>query len=391
MLEQFEFEIPTKVCFGKGVIDKASAKLRGFGKKCFLVTGRTSAEKYGYLKKMIGQLDNAGIKYVHCNKISPNPKSTECDKAGEVIRKEKCDFVLALGGGSVMDAAKAIAMLAVNDGPIWDYVYKGPGKKFKSFNNALPIVMVPTFAATGSEMNQGAVISDPQTSGKTPFFGHALYPKLTIIDPELTYTVPYHATVDGAVDIICHVMEMYLSKTDDDYLQDQLSIAIVKIVKRSLDILKTDLKNYEARAQFFWAASLALSGITTVGGHGAWPMHAVEHVLSGHCDKLAHGRGLATIFLKILEVNKDKNAEKIISLSRQVFEKDYRDVDAAIKVWIEWFNSHETGGSLADFIDQDKIEEMAEQVLQFSGTPDFLPNIQPFYKDDLVVFIKSLI
>jgi alcohol dehydrogenase YqhD (iron-dependent ADH family) len=391
MLPYFEWQNPVKVVFGSGVLNKVGKNVKEFGKKCFLVTGRSSAEKQGYLKIVTDQLSEAGIEYVHFNKISPNPKTTEIAEAVEIVRQEKCEFVLALGGGSVMDASKAIVMMAINEGEIWEYIYKGPGSKFKHFNKALPIVMVPTLAATGSELNCGAVISNPETNEKAPFFGEAVYPKLSIIDPDTTKSLPMETTVDGAVDIICHVLEMYLSNAEDDYLQNQLSIAIVKTVKRSLDILKTDPENMEARAQMFWSSSLALSGITTSGAHGVFPMHEIEHVLSGHNTNLAHGRGLATIFLKKLEYDKEAISEKLVHLAKMVFEEDCQNADKGISKWVNWFKVHNTGGSLKEYIGAENIEKLAEQILRFSGTPDFLPNVKPFKKDDLSIFLQKLL
>ena len=390
MLPQFEFSLPTTILFGNGMLQKAGENLKALGKSCFLVTGRHSVDKAGYLKTLTDQLDANKITYVHFNKISPNPKSTEVDTAAEMIRAGKFDMVVALGGGSVMDASKAIAMLAKNPGNIWDYMYKGPGKKFKRFNTALPIVMIPTLAATGSEVNSGAVISNPETKEKSVFFGEALYPTASIIDPQLTWSVPYNSTVDGAVDIICHVLEMYLSTNEDDFLQDQLALAIIKTTKRCLDIIKNDLKNSEARAQMFWASSLALSGFVNDGRHGNFPMHAIEHALSGHCDKLSHGRGLGTILIQTLEFDKGALPDKLKDLSRYVFDKDVPTVDAAIKLWKEWLTYHGTGNSLKEYIGDIAPRVLAEQILCFSGTPDFLPNVRNFTKNDLVEFIKMI-
>ncbi|MBU0580912.1 MAG: iron-containing alcohol dehydrogenase [Candidatus Margulisbacteria bacterium] len=290
-----------------------------------------------------------------------------------------------------MDAAKAIALLAKNTGKIWEYVYKGPGQKYKKFNKALPLIMVPTLAATGSELNSGAVISNPETREKTVLFGADLYPKITIIDPGLTKSVPYTSTVDGAVDIIVHVLEMYLSTKDVDYLQDQLALALTKTVKKNLDILKVDLANSAARAEIFWAAALALSGIVNKGRSGEFPMHDIEHVLSGFCDNLAHGRGLAKIFLEMLNYEQKEIPGKIINLSKNVFEQQINNATEAIKKWQEWFAFHETGDSLKEYIGDIPVEKIADKILQFSGTPDFLPNVRIFEKSELINFIQALI
>jgi len=245
-------------------------------------------------------------------------------------------------------------------------------------------IVIPTLAATGSELNSGAVISNAATKEKTPLFNDSLYPKMALIDPQLTVSVPHNVTVDGGVDVICHVLEMYLSTDADDYLQDQLALAITKTVIRALDILKDDLANKEARMQLFWAASLALSGAVNEGRSGEFPMHAIEHVLSAHNDSLAHGRGLATILSQ-----KIKFIEKILPGKYQELADLLGGVDA-YTVWQKWLAKHQTGGSLAEYMQGLDTEKLAEQVLEFSGTPDFLPDIRPLYKADLEKFIGEL-
>lgn len=383
MLDYFEFGLPVKTVFGWGMLDKAGKYIRSSGKNVLIVTGKSSA-KNGYLQRLTAQLAELKITFTIFDKVTPNPKAAEVDAAAKIAVENKCDLIIALGGGSVMDAAKGIAAVAKNGGSVWDYVYKGPGKKMKNFNAALPLIVIPTLAATGSELNSGAVISNTQTKEKTPLFNDTLYPKIAIIDPQLTTSVPYRVTVDGGVDIICHVLEMYLSTDADDYLQDQLALAITKTVIRALDILKNDLTNKEARTQLFWAASLALSGLINEGRSGDFPMHALEHVLSAHNDALAHGRGLATILLQ-----KIKFIEKLLPEKYKELADLLGSGDAYI-LWQKWLSGHQTGGSLAEYMQGLDTAQLAEQILVFSGTPDFLPDIKPLYKADLEEFLENL-
>jgi alcohol dehydrogenase YqhD (iron-dependent ADH family) len=383
MLDFFEFALPVQVVFGWGMLAKAGKYIKPHGKRALIVTGKSSA-KNGYLQKLTAQLDELKIAHAVFDGVTPNPKSTEVDEAAKIAEENKCDLIIALGGGSIMDAAKGVAAVAKNGGGIWDYVYKGPGQKMKSFNVALPLIVIPTLAATGSELNSGAVISNPHTKEKTPFFNEAVYPKVAIIDPQLTVSVPYTSTVDGGIDVICHVLEMYLSTNADDYLQDQLALAITKTVIRALDILKNDPANQEARTQLFWAASLALSGVVNEGRSGEFPMHAIEHVLSAHNDKLAHGRGLATILLQKIKFIEKLLPQKYAELAELLGGGD------AYTLWQKWLATHQTGGGLGEYMQDLAVEKLAEQVLTFSGTPDFLPDIKPLYKKDLIEFIEML-
>jgi alcohol dehydrogenase YqhD (iron-dependent ADH family) len=394
MLNFFEFAMPVQVVFGWGALDRAGKYIKTHGKRALIMTGK-SAAKNGYLSRLTAQLDALKITHTVFDGVTPNPKSTEVDAAARIAVDNKYDVVVALGGGSVMDAAKGVAAVAQNGGSIWDYVYKGPGQKMKSFNAALPLIVIPTLAATGSELNSGAVISNPLTREKTPFFNDAVYPKVAVIDPQLTVSVPYVATVDGGVDIICHVLEMYLSTDTDDYLQDQLALAITKTVLRALDILKNDSGNQEARTQLFWAASLALSGVINEGRSGEFPLHAIEHVLSAHNDSLAHGRGLATILLQKIKFIEKLLPGKYQELGRLVAEvarpfPQGSDRADTYSVWQKWLAAHQTGSGLAEYMQGLDTEKLAGQVLQFSGTPDFLPDIKPLYKADLISFIDSL-
>ncbi|GBR73437.1 butanol dehydrogenase [Candidatus Termititenax aidoneus] len=389
MLDFFEFALPVQVVFGWGMLAKAGKYIKPYGKRALIVTGKSSA-KNGYLQKLTAQLDELKITHTVFDGVTPNPKSTEVDAAAKIAVENKCDLIIALGGGSIMDAAKGVAAVAKNGGGIWDYVYKGPGQKMKSFNAALPLLVIPTLAATGSELNSGAVISNPHTKEKTPFFNEAVYPKAAIIDPQLTVSVPYASTVDGGIDVICHVLEMYLSTEADDYLQDQLALAITKTVIRTLDILQNDPANQEARTQLFWAASLALSGVVNEGRSGEFPMHAIEHVLSAHNDRLAHGRGLATILLQKIKFIKKLLPQKYAELAGLVAEATRSDRGDAYTLWQKWLAAHGAGGSLGEYLQGLDREKLAEQVLTFSGTPDFLPDIKPLYKKDLIEFIQML-
>lgn len=340
-MQDFIFQLPTKIVFGKDSFLDIAKHLRGFGKKAFIIIGQGSVEKNGYLASLEKNLQKISVDYFIFSGIEANPSDQTIDKAAEIIREYKPKFVIALGGGSVMDASKCIAMLAVNDGKIWDYAYKGITEKMQRFNKALPLVCIPTLSATGSEADRYAVVSNYQKQEKCTVFGDALFPRLTIIDPVLKTTVPKRQTIDGCIDIIAHVLEDYLSSNENTKLQDRFSLAIVKTVMDFLPPLLKDLSNIEARSQIAWASTIALSGFLA-GRDGQWPLHAIEHAISAIDPKISHGSGLASIITAVLEFDLPHNTEKIAYLGEYLFDlkskKDIqekaRDSIFAFKAWL---------------------------------------------------------
>ncbi len=205
-MQNFTFYLPTKIIFGPGELEKIGIEAKPYGEKALIVTGKRSSSEFGIINRVTDYLEKEGIAAVVFDKIESNPRASTIDEAGELARKNKCDFIIGLGGGSPMDAAKAIAVAAVEAQPIWDFVYHGQPVP-KKVTRALPIIEIPTLAATGSEADSGAVITNWKTHEKAVLGSHLLFPKVSIIDPQLTVTVPEEYTIDGGIDIICHVIE----------------------------------------------------------------------------------------------------------------------------------------------------------------------------------------
>jgi alcohol dehydrogenase YqhD (iron-dependent ADH family) len=218
----------------------------------------------------------------------------------------------------VIDCAKGIAVGAVSGRPIWDYIYAGPGSNPASHTVALPIVAVPTLAASGSEFGGGAVITNWETHVKSLLLGNHLFPRVTVLDPELNISAPRQVTGDGGLDIMAHALDNYISNTAQTPLQDRFSEGVCRTVIDYLPRAMANGKDLEARTQLAWASTMANSGILHNGRNGAGPMHFIEHTLSGLFD-ISHGRGLATVMPALFRYNNEGNPEKIAQIARNVF------------------------------------------------------------------------
>lgn len=292
MYTNFEYYTPTKVVFGKGTVCQVGDLVKAHGGSKVLVHfGGQSAKKSGLLDQVKKSLDDAGISYVELGGVVPNPHVGKVYEGIELGKKESIDFILAVGGGSVIDSAKGISLGLANEGDVWDYFI---GKRTPS--KALPVASVLTIAAAGSEMSHGAVITNEKNGLKRDFGADFLRPAFTIMDPELTMTLPDYQTASGAADILMHTMERYFNKEDNMDITDAISEALLRNVMEYAKILVDDPKNYKARADLMWAGSLSHNGLTGCGTAGGdWATHNMEHEIGGMFD-VAHGAGLAAIW-----------------------------------------------------------------------------------------------
>ncbi len=288
----FKYYTPTKVIFGKGTESKVAELINEFGgKKVLIHYGGGSVIRSGLMKKVTDTLDEAGISYVSLGGAVPNPRLGLVREGIELCKKENVDFLLAVGGGSAIDSAKAIGYGVFNEGDVWDfYDYKRQAK------GCLPLGVILTIAATGSEMSDSSVITKEEglvKRGYSSDFGRA---KFAIMNPELTMTLPDYQTACGCTDIMMHTMERYFSNGGHMELTDSLAEGLLRTVKENAKILVKDPKNYDARAEVMWAGSLAHNGLTGCGSDGGdWMTHKLEHELGGLYD-VAHGAGLAAIW-----------------------------------------------------------------------------------------------
>ena len=383
----FDFQLPTKIYFGAGKINNIGKYLKPVGKKALIVTGKSAMRQLGVIDKVSGLLKKSNIDSAIFEGIEPNPRHSTCDKAAAMARDEKCDFIIGLGGGSTMDAAKAIAITTKTGCSVWDYVYSGPDKPQKRITEALPIVCIPTVAATGSEADAGGIISNWETHEKTGIWGDALFPSVSLVDPELTVTCPPDYTIDGGVDIISHVLESYFTGTSEAYIQDRLSEAIIRTVMKYLPRAIRNGADIEARTQLSWCSTLALSGFVNSGRGGSYPLHALEHAVSAYYD-ISHGQGLALLLPALMEYTKPERPEKFIEMGENIFKLRFdaeEPLEAAqlgidaMRQWLASIGRLLTFGKLG--IDDSKFEVMADDVIRIYGHgKGFLENPKPIDK-----------
>ncbi|MFC1629131.1 iron-containing alcohol dehydrogenase [Gemmatimonadota bacterium] len=290
---KFHFHNPTEVFFGPGEFKRAGDLAAGIGRKCLLVTGQGSVERLGYLDRLKEMLETAGVEHVHFPGIEPNPHLETCQEAARTAINAGCDSIVGLGGGSVMDACKAIAAGYFDPDGLWDYIGHGQGRA-KPIEQALPIMVISTLAATGSEMDSGGVITRAATNEKCVIGSPLLFPKIALVDPELTLSVPLDYTMDGVFDMGVHVMESYFNGYQDTPLQARIIEGFLLAVFEQGEKLFHAPDNLKLRGDLHWPSVLALSGFFTAGREGSYPIHVLEHPLSGHFD-ISHGRGLALI------------------------------------------------------------------------------------------------
>lgn len=289
-MNNFTFYSPTYFVFGKGTENEAGHYVKRFGgSKVLIHYGGGSVVKSGLLNRVKTSLDQESISYVELGGVQPNPRSGLVYQGIELARKEGVDFILAVGGGSVIDSAKAIAAGAVYDGDFWDF-FEG-----KRVTNALKVATVLTIAAAGSEGSGDTVITKEEGMLKRGAGGEALRPVFSILNPELTMSLPAYQTAAGATDIMAHVFERYFTNTKEVEITDRLCEAILLTMIKEVPRVIEDPNHYEARANIMWAGMVAHNNLVGVGRDQDWSSHIIEHELSALYD-VAHGAGLAVIF-----------------------------------------------------------------------------------------------
>lgn len=291
-MENFNYYTPTKIVFGKGTENQIGTLVAEQQcKKVLIHYGSGSVKRTGLLDRIKASLDNAKISYVELGGVVPNPRLSLVYQGIDLCKAENVDFILAVGGGSVIDSAKAIGYGAFNGGDVWDfYDFKRQAK------GCLPIGVVLTIAAAGSEMSSASVITKEDGWIKRGYSNNYSRAKFAVLNPELTMTLPAYQTASGCVDILMHTMERYFNQSENMELTDGISEALMRTVIKNAKILKEDPENYDARAEVMWASSLSHNGLTGCGTDGGdWATHKMEHEIGGLFD-VAHGAGLAAIW-----------------------------------------------------------------------------------------------
>lgn len=320
-MENFTYHNPTKIIFGKNEVDRIGLEAISIGSRALVLIGKGSAKKSGLYARVISSLNMHGVKSETFEGIKSNPTFEDADEAVQMAKEFKADLIIAIGGGSVIDSAKAIAMGYYVDHSVWDFYLQ----KAKP-TQALPLINILTLAATGTEMNSSTVLQDTVGGMKKGYSAPVIFPKLSILDPTLTYSVPSHYTAYGVADLISHCLEVYFGKGESP-LSEHYIASIIKLATHYGPIAINEPENYDARANVMWLATNALNGSLASGkGGGDWGTHLYEHTLSVLYD-IAHGAGLSIVFPAWMKHFSPQFESKLAFLGKMVF--DIREGDEA--------------------------------------------------------------
>ncbi|MGN0162090.1 MAG: iron-containing alcohol dehydrogenase [Candidatus Ornithomonoglobus sp.] len=372
-MQNFYYNIPTKIYFGKGQIENLGEKLKEISDKVLLVYGGGSIKKNGLYDKVTEQLKEAGITWHELPGVEPNPRIESVQKGVAICRENGIGAVLAVGGGSTIDCSKIIASGSCYDGDPWDQVIDQ-----SKITKALPVVSVLTLAATGSEMDGFAVISDLEKNEKWGTGNDVTKPAFSILDPEYTFTVSAHQTAAGTADIMSHTFENYFTSEKGAYLQARFCEGILKTCIHYAPIAIKTPDNYEARANLMWASSMAINGICSYGENTAWAVHPMEHELSAFYD-ITHGVGLAILTPYWMEyVLNDNTVWRFVEYGRNVWDiaegTDMEIARKAISKTREFFNDLGLPATLHEIgIDETYFEIMAQKAADGGLEYGFIP------------------
>lgn len=372
-MNSFQFHNPTRIVFGEGATRRVGELTATYGRNILLVFGGGSIKSTGLYDQTLQYLKEADIVVHELSGIEPNPRLSTVQKGIDICRKEGVDFILAVGGGSVIDAAKAIAAGVPYEGDVWDFFV---GKA--QIQKALPLGTILTLAATGSEMNGNTVISHWEAKLKRGSGSPHIYPKFSILDPTVTYSVPRNHTVYGSVDIMSHVFEQYFSLTENTPLQERMCESILQTVIENVEPALANPNDAAARANLMWCGTMALNGgQISLGMQNDWASHGIEHEVSAIYD-IPHGAGLAVIFPNWMKYVYKERVDRFVQYAERVWgiERDGRTDDelalAGIEATREFFTRIGAESRLADFgIGADQLDRMAEEAVRYHDIGSF--------------------
>ncbi len=289
-MENFIFHNPTRIIFGKGTENETGRETARYSRRVLLHYGSGSIRTSGLHDRVCKSLKDAGVDFVELGGVKPNPRLSLVREGIRLCREKRLDFILAVGGGSVIDSAKAIGTGVLSDGDVWDFYLKK-----RQVTEMLPVGVVLTIPAAGSESSNGSVITNEEGWYKKDAGGECMRPRFAIMNPELTFTLPPYQTACGAADIMAHVMERYFTRVPEVGFTDRLCEATLRTIIENVPVALAEPRNYDARAQIMWAGTIAHNDLLSTGRVGDWATHMMEHELSGIYD-VAHGAGLAVTF-----------------------------------------------------------------------------------------------
>lgn len=390
-MKDFNYYAPTDVALGKDVEERIAQKIRQYGgTKVLLHYGGKSAERSGLLGKVRQQLTEAGIPFVELGGVVPNPRVSLVREGIELCRREGIDFLLAVGGGSVIDSCKAIGYGLCYDGDVWDiYSRKAPATA------CMPIGVVLTIPASGSEMSDSSVITNEELRLKIGYSSNLCRPKFAIMNPCRTFTLPAYQTACGATDIMMHTMERYFTQVDDMTLIDNIAEALLRTVMDSAPKVLAQPDNYRERAQLMWAGSLSHNDLTGDRAYADFASHQLEHEISAIFD-VAHGAGLAAIWGSWARYVYKQNVQRFVRFAVNVMhvENDYTQPEATALAGIEaterFFASIGMPVNMTQLIGREvtdaEIDEMATKCSHNKGRK--IGAFMPLGYDDMVAIYK---
>jgi alcohol dehydrogenase YqhD (iron-dependent ADH family) len=363
-MHNFVYHNPTKVIFGKATIPQTGKETAAYGARVLLLYGCHSAQSNGILQSVITSLEEAGCSVTEHGGIRPNPSLADVHVAIQRAKEENIEVICAVGGGSVIDAAKATSVGACVEHDVWKFF---TGKK--SIRQKLPLIAVSTLAASGSEMNSGMVLTNDDTQQKFGFGHRLLHPEVAIMDPETTFTVPANYTAYGAIDALAHILEFYMTtEQEGTNVQDRYMEGLAMSIMESCNHALLDSVNYQARASLMWSAALALNGLSAAGlGKVGFPMHLIEHSISALYG-VPHGAGLSVVIPGWLQYQAGINSTRMCQFFRRVFDikqlNEEETVKHGISVLTGWFKHSGAPVTLQGLgIDPKEIKRLATNAL----------------------------
>ncbi len=387
-MNNFVYCNPTRIFFGRGETDRVGKECKNFGQRVLLVYGGGSIKQSGLYERVIHRLSEENLEIFELSGIQPNPRLDKVREGVNICRKHGVDIILAVGGGSVIDSAKIIAAGACYSEDPWDFF---TGKT--EIGKKLPLGTILTLAATGSEMNRNAVITNEVTKEKVAVRNPVLFPNFSILDPENTFTTPREHTVNGIVDMFAHVLEQYFHPTPETPLQDRLAEGIMKTIIEYAPQVLAHPHDYHARATIMWCGTLALNHLIEAGVEGDWATHRMELELSGMYD-IPHGAGLAILFPQWMEYVFDVIPHKFAQFAERVWDIPSQGKDLntlgheGILRTKEWFREIGAPTSLTEVgIGEEHFQLLAERATRKGP----LGTVKKLYPQDIVtIYRRSL-
>ena len=366
-MQNFEYCNQTKIIFGRGTENRAGTETARYAKRVLLHHSGGSPVRSGLVDRVKESLKQAGVEWVELDGVQPNPLLSLVYKGIDIVKKEKLEFILALGGGSAIDSAKAIALGAVNEGDVWDFY-----ERKKTAEKALPVAAIVTIPAAGSESSVSSVITDERGPWKRGVNFECIRPVFSILNPELTYTLPPYQTACGITDMLAHIMERYFTREPHVELTDELCEGAMRaIIRNGRTIFSGGGQNYDARAEIMWAGALAHNNLLSTGRVSDWASHAIDHELTALFG-IAHGAGLAIIFPAWIRYNIKEDTPRLARFAAKVWGVDgaFYDYEQAALEGVfrmeQFFRSIGLPIRFADAnLDPARIPEMAKRAVKF--------------------------